>query len=625
MLVRLVLGAFFVACLAGCADAPEPAAGESGVSLLWAALEEGGACQNTAFGQGVFPPGSDRLVVRMEGGDVGDNPVVGTFAASTTELVGQGALLVIPPPSLVPPGASFDLRVLACRPGDDRPAWSGGVKGLTVARHAKSGVLVLLTPEDDQAGAAPLACPTQDVVVGDRRVGTANPSEPTAFSGLAVVQDGHSLLIGGAAVRDGRLVASSRIDLMHGPTGTFLPQGGALSTPRALAETRMLADGRVLVFGGTTGLAVGTPPSNPFFHPGDAAIPLAAGAFLERVDPSTGTSTAVPVSSAGGSGPITMPLMSATHYDEPRDTLFVVGGYDTTGAGTAPGLSAVRISAVSTDGPVAAARALGAPRVGAVLLPAVDGSVVIFGGNTDGTQDNIGEWISADGLDGGPAEVEVTADGSGGTTLPVPTFASALQVGELDTARTFLVLGGIPAQECTAPCDPTREGLYPSTIDEDIALLVRVTTTAAGAPQVDVVKASLSDAPGLGRRAFATLQHFGVDGDGRPLYVVAGGITGLSAVPGFSGCSASAADQCLRDDLTVFRLEGLRVVVERTRKVGAAVGLRMARRVDGTYLLSSALVSSLPGSVALGGGPRLWNPLEAAELALCSAQAGSGL
>ncbi|MBR57478.1 MAG: hypothetical protein CMH54_05390 [Myxococcales bacterium] len=605
-----IISLFFIASLwISCApDESSEQIGEgSGISVVWAELSQDGVCspapdsndaEQLVLGDG-FPADIDRLVIRIFNGQAVQERV---FHLDSTELSGRGILLA----DQIVPEIPYTLQIFGCQGSDSAPRWNGLLTNVIVEKHTKKGLHILLTPEDA------LACPTESVLVGDVHVGQSQPPEPVSFPATAKLDNGNSIILGGAQVENNVFTMSDTIVLFHTNTGTYVPLQGGLTIPRAMANTTTLNDGNILVMGGTTSLETkGSDLSKPFFHPGSSPTPLTADHFVEYIDVDTGQSTALKIQGAFTAGVHSLPLMAATSYDVVRDNLFIVGGIDANL--DQPFSKMIRVHGLLTNpgAPLIEVVDLVTPRVGSQLLQLPTGDVIVFGGNPDGEGSNIVEWMNAAGTVSGVLPISF----KGGLTVDTvrsPSYGTAVALPSSGDTHRFLLFGGMA---------PTG-GSYLSTIDLDTPYELAVDTSTTP-PGLTLRPIPLDDSTlGLTRRSF-----FGMDVVDSKRIVIAGGIAGLDTIEGFDGCDPALNDlgQCLRDDAVVIeytdsgKTNGPAMTIKAETTIGPSVGIRTQARNDGAILLTTGLNVVGGGTPSTGAISILWNPLLPADAKLCDA------
>ncbi len=608
----------FILLWACAAEPNTPAADEGGVSLLWGGLSP--TCIDPSsfnstnedevpilqFDDG--PPSNiDRIVVRLIGencqGAVGNGTVCAqevAFSLDQISLTSSGILEV----KGVDPDIPQTLRMFGCNGNESAPRWSGTTYDVVVKEHTKETVFVLMTPEDQ------LSCPTGSVLVGDIEVGSAIPfaAGNTAFAAMSTMNSGDVVLIGGF---DSDLQGTNGVSLLDSETGTWLEHENVLTVARGMATTYPLDGRNVVVFGGSPKLEIKRDRTEPpFLFPGSGAAEFNPDEFVEIVDVVTGTSTPLAMPTASTAGVSSFPAMASVQYVPAQDNILVVGGVHADVAAkdfaNSDALSnlAIRIHGVTSPSPQITVHSMATARVGAAILPTVDGHLIVFGGNYDGDVNNLVEWIGKDWETTAVLSDEalILEDGLTIDDLAPVGFASSLLVQEGINERTWLILGG----------HASIGGGYLNKIDEGQILTVNVVSGSSSAPTVTIGKVSSTDA-NLGTRAFANLTK---TQSGRLLLV--GGVASVSPINLGDECAATEG-QCLRKNATImtYNADSASITVDDEIGVGPALGVQAASRVDGTFALSPGLDNIKSNEVAVGLPSLIWNPLSASDTSLC--------
>ena len=596
-----------VIALIGCAQESAPTEGDDGLGIVWGAVSSGGECVSPLInGQGLpaesEPLHVDRLLVRLE--DLNLNGSLKTrqrsFETSAVSFSDDNFLIV----DQVMADTDFNLRLVGCREGDPKPVWTGYKPAVVVPEFSKISPSVFITSENE------LSCASQDVEVGNRIIGSDQPTGNAAFATLIPTKQGDFLVAGGAAPSGSALGVEQSLSLYHTQTGTFFSLEGQLGTARAMA-TGTLVDGanpKSLIIGGSPTLSPSANTAEPYLSPGSKGSDFAASEFIEAIDPSNGESSAWKVPPGLDGDGQRMPAMASILYDSESDTLFVAGGYGPADAGAPQLLAADNAFVVrelktlvgTEEGPAknAAVVSLQHPRIGPAILKAPGGDVIVYGGNPDGVAENLAEWISSDGLSSSMVAVDSP------TELPAVSFAATYQLASGETQTKHLIVGGIPAQLDQFPSSAIVSGGFAAIVTID---------SGSPAPSVSVEELDLGD---HSQRVFGAAFRIGANQFG-----LAGGLAAITKTSDFPEtlCVDDIENQCTRNTISVFTYENNKVAAETVdgASLGASIGTTAATLPGGSLLFTAGLHSLEDDSSTENRRPLIWNPLLATEAKLC--------
>jgi hypothetical protein len=420
--------------------------------------------------------------------------------------------------------------------------------------------------------------------------------------------NGDVALVGGF---DSSLAATSHLSLLDSETGTWLERPDALASARGMASIYPLDARNVLVFGGSPRLEINRGLQQPpFLFPGSEAEGFTTDEFIEIIDIVEGESTSVSLPGAAVAGIQSFPVLASTQYVPAQDNILVVGGVNNKVAGkdfaneSAVSDLLMRINGLRSPSQEVTVRTLVTPRIGAALMPTVDGHLIIFGGNYDGDEENLIEWVSNDWQHNQIISSEDISFEGSLTIDDIQTvgFASSILVKDEPDDRTWLVIGG-----------QTSFGSgYGPKIENGQILSVNVVSGSSDAPTITIHKVSANEAE-LGTRAFAHLSHLS---GGRILMV--GGIASVGPI--------LLGDECLTTDGQCLRKNAIILSYNDTNKtlsvndeisIGPALGVGAVERADGTIALSPGLNNIQTNEVDAGLPSLLWNPLSSFETGLC--------
>lgn len=376
-------------------DGPRESAGQPGGLQVWmAALAN---CTPNGNADNDFPEAFDRVVIRLSGGPLGDD-IVRTFSPDDASATGE---ILVPD---IPPGAGMQLEVVGC--DDDGPTWFGEARDVEVIEGDKVTPSLFMTP----VGA--VACVGTPQHPDARTLGS-----PRAYATAAAAKGG-AWILGGFATFDDQarqLGASAGADWYHREESYFETRGGLVG-PRAMAWSEVTPEGKVRLAGGVTGALVLATGEAPIWARPDQAPSCA----VELFDPATGES-ACEQDGAIAALPSVVRVGSQ---------ILAVGGV---GEGAGNGVPSDEVVVFDDDGGKRVAT-MPQPRFGASVVELPGGRALIWGGNADGTPDDVALLFSKE--DEAPVPLQVQTDEI------VPFLASALVVGPGPGSSTLVLLVG---------------------------------------------------------------------------------------------------------------------------------------------------------------------------------------
>jgi len=412
---------------AGC-DAGAPPLQSQGLRVLHAAL---GTCVDNGNGDVAFPPGAERVVVRVTGGD---NPAEGVVGSFTPNDASKGSVVL----AGVTPGENLTVDVVAC--AGAQATWAGQTGGVTVRASEKSFPTVFLTP------LGKTAC------LGSSHGGLVTMDRGRAFAASARVGRSVYVLGGLDKYSNRKATATATVSVFDAPTAEFVDAGDAsLLEPRALAFADVTASGDIRVIGGAKGLVLNVSGRPPVWVRPDQAPACAVEVF----DVQTRTGSCEIEGATLPAAPSVVKLGA--------DDYVAVGGV-TVAPGDADGWADSQLRHIH-DGVVDSV-ALSAPTFGAAVVPLDGDRVLIWGGRFGGDVGSAAQVYTVSG--GGVMGLETTGldemplygaaqlleqqgdvfyvAAAGGTAIKsirggTPSFSKSASQGQLDLIKLDLAAG----------------------------------------------------------------------------------------------------------------------------------------------------------------------------------------
>ncbi len=542
--------------IAGCA-ATEPAS--PGLELRFADIE--GGCQKTTNGANTVPDDIATLVAVLHTPDGNTQ----TFSATRASVASTGAWLIKGIKAL----DSVDVEIYGCDAGGG-VVYAGRSNGTQVVDQQETTVRAFLVPVGKVSctGDSGLSSGDGATTVPDE---SAALPQQTALGAAAPLANGDVFVSGGL----GTWTKSAQQGLATRETAVYDHQTGHFRRGPRLRDARVwhhavpVAPNKVLVVGGLTsvntlGQKSGVP--TPVLVPNDLgkAIPADKAELVDLSPDSNGQPRASVVSTSDvgvGANPLSSVVVVG-------DSALFVGGVDTSGAAVA---SATRLAALSQVGSGAAgtttAVTMAVARIRPGLVALDDGRVVVWGGNSSGKADDLGEILDKDSAKS--KKLKITGDdGLLKQAMLATAGPTVALLGQTGATATLLVTGGMPFSK---PTDASGAPSY-------LVLLDRSTGTATLKP-LTVAGETLYG--GLGG-ATTTLA------DGR--VIVAGGLVAVSAA---QPCDAGAAE-CLLSQVWVFDAN--------PDTSAATVDLKPSAKLDLGAGQLGVLAAPLPMGALLAGG-----------------------
>lgn len=546
----VLLGAFTTLALSGCAD--QAPATSPGLSLQFASLSAGG-CEEHPNGTGNIPADVTTLAAVIEIGNTVSDPQ--RIAVSGLD---SGRWVIGP----LPVSESADVVVYGCD-ATGSVIYEGRSNHSPIPDQAEATVRMFLVP------VGKFAC-TGSKAINAAQGQSNHLSAARSFAAIATLPGGDAVVTGGVGDWEGdtkKGVGSLDTDVYRHDGGHFR-RGPALLEKRVWHHAIALDSGKVLVVGGVTSVAAQGALPSPLMAPTDIAValPKTKAEILNVIPGATGTYEATKAADNVDVGVGAHFMSSAVKVG---DSVVFAGGIETNGtavdkATRLSGLAAIAGGAAGTTQSID----LGLRRIRPALLAFSDGTIVVWGGSTEGTNDaaELGEIIAP----GGDVSAPVKITGGPKTLFDdsmLGTFGPAAAVLKSSTDQLiFVVAGGMPR---LAPNNATAVPSYLVVLNKD---------GTAQLKHLDLGGQKLHAGLGAGT---ATLLS------GQALF--AGGLIGLSGV---APCDASASE-CLLSSATLLEPP--------TTTDGDTVTLS-AKAVDLGGKRAGIAIANLPAGVLLAGG-----------------------
>lgn len=419
-----------------------------GLELQFAALTDPTSytgCTATTNGAGKLPTGDKdgvaRLKVRWKVLDRPDLPATaqsGQASVLATDLAKTGTWAV---PDL-PASGRVSIEVYGCNAeAKPRVVWYGKSADLTVKDGEETTARVFMTQPGKASCTGSLG-------------GKALLQSPRGFSGGAALPGGNAVVVGGADAWDAKdkaVSASVATDVYDYRMGRW-SAGPNLNAARIQPTVVALGGDKVLVVGGHT-RTLQSHPTLPLtlFAPDLTTVPTVAAEILDLSSAAL-SAKASPADVGNGALPLARGVVAG-------DSVVFAGGFDQAGAAVAVGTRLSGFADLAQLGKgTTQALTLVTPRVQPALLAFADGTVVIWGGQTQKGAP-LGELIRKDGTAGIALTVSpdaVVQDPNVATLGP-----AAVVVAEVGDKLTFFVTGGSPVDDVWV----TRTPSYFVTVD----------------------------------------------------------------------------------------------------------------------------------------------------------------
>ena len=411
-----------------CTSEPAPQS-PWGLSLLFAPLSTATGCTPTLNGKGTLPTGDTdgvaRLKVRWTVLDRADLPAAdqaGEAAVAAADIASTGTWLL---PNL-PTSNRVSIEVFGCSgEAKSRVVWYGKSADLSVKEGEETTARIFMT----QPGKA--SCTGTPG-------GASTLTTARAFSGGAALPSGQAVVVGGADAWDGKAASASvATDVYDNRLGRWTP-GPALQAARISPTVVALGGTKLLVAGGhTRTLQINAKLPLTLFAPDLAAAPAVPAVPAELLDVGDATAGTQPSPVDLGAG--ALPLSRGVRAG---DAVVFAGGFDLAGAPVAAGARVSGLAALA-QGAAGTTQTLTlvTPRVQPALVAYADGTVVVWGGQTQKGAP-LGELL------GKTATTGVALQTSPDAVVTDPNVAtigpSATVVAESGDRLTFFVTGGSP-------------------------------------------------------------------------------------------------------------------------------------------------------------------------------------
>ena len=478
---------------AGC-DAGAPRAQPQGLRVVHAGL---GTCTDNGNGDVAFPPGAERVVVRVTGGDNPAEWVVGSFAPNDAS---KGSVVL----SGVTPGEGLTVDVVAC--AGAQATWAGQTQGVAVRASEKSFPTVFLTPLG------------QTACLGTSHGGQVTMARGRAFAASARLNRTVYVLGGLDKYSNRNATATATVSIFDTATAEFREAASAsLLEPRALAFADPTANGSVRVIGGASGLVLnvsGRPPV--WVQPTQAPT---CGVELFDVQSQTGSCE---IEGATLPAAPTVAKLGSNDY-------VAVGGV-TVAPGDPAGWADSQLRHIH-DGDVESV-ALSAPTFGAAVVPLDGDHVLIWGGRFGGDVSDAAQVYTVSG--GGVMALATTG------LNEMPLYGSATLLDKQDNVFFVAAAGGTAIKSIRGGTPSFSKTASQGQLD-----LIKLDLAAGTA---EVTPLDLGGKEDLFARAMASMVRL-ADGD---LWWL-GGFTSFVHDP----VCPDSPGECLQDSMVRARVEGL--------------------------------------------------------------------
>lgn len=593
MQIRLPVTCALLLAALGCNEsAPEEASGGSpGLEITVAPLVSQ-ACTTTDNGDGAFPEGVDRLLLRLTGPGGYEHPIDVPKSQEGSDILLTG----------IPVGEQLTLDLYGCQ--GTQLQWSGRANDVSIQENEKTGARVYFTRKNQ------FSCTGHDAASSSAQ--TAKMQDPRFMHQSVVTNNGRVLLIGGFnqfltigpevkttdAIDDPVSISEYRPSL-----GLFREWDAGLAAPRALHHAIPFDNKqKILVVGGVTrAILAPSPPIRP--SNGDESLKA------EVIDAEAKTVVESDIALAP------KPL-SAAAWNPNGKGIVVCGGVQGASGEPSDDLQYTNATAeqlAGTGANVLSGEKLSVARAGHTATWFGEDKVLVLGGNFDGMPGNIAELLTAPSF----ASTVVTF------AVEPPAPFGLHQIAHVKTdgcTSTFLVAGGMGLGSVGGKADWKAPSALPATP----RLFLLDIDGCAGTGAFTDHSSAVAAAPVRMMRAFHRLTTLDEE---QGLFMVSGGYSQSSAPKDTEWCAPEAGGEetgCYLADVALLSVTGDAgaLAVSLNDVPGLAfshsrIGHDVVVLPDGTALATGGLLAINKQNINISDDAEIFNPLRPTEATLC--------